>query len=373
MYKNMFVLLFCLLPGIYQAQSHLSEPETGCQFLLPWTCETCTFTWTGDCLNRIPEGKGVLTVFNEGEEIMWYDGEMKNGRFDGLGKYRDGMNQFEGNFKNGMYIGNNPYVINKNARIDTTKFNQTADWEAKTVVTKQIDNLHFTFPTKGYAYENRDTLVEKCLLAIQENCRLINDTSFTEFTRIHFVTSKKEMLLQAGYYVNALANIDARTIHMKVTNENSDEESSVTNPPIQHETMHIVSMTAWGRPAEGNNWLNEGLATYSENNCSGYTVAELYRYFLEENKLVPLESLAYQFYQTEEMISYHQSAYVVEYLISNYGLPKFETLWKSGFSSIQNIYGFSPAQLEAEINKSLLKTHPKSPKINWELIQKGCK
>lgn len=368
------ILIFLFISDNFcKAQSQLIDPETNCKFILPWNCETCTFGWTGDCMNQLPQGNGILTVINQAEEIMWYDGEMKNGKFDGLGKYRDAMNQLEGKFKNGIYLGTNPYIENKKARIDTTKFNQTEDWQIETTVTKQINNLYFTFPSEGYAYENRDVLVEKSLLAIKENCQLINDTSFTEFTRIRFVTSKEKMLLHAGYYVNALANIDTRSIHMKVTNENNSQENNIINPPIKHEMMHIVSITAWGTPGAGNNWLNEGLATYSENNCSGYSVSEMYRYFLEEKMLSSLESLAYQFYQTEEMISYHQSAYVVEYLISNYGLPKFEALWKDGFSNMENIYGFTSSQLEANINKYVLEIHPKSPKIDWETLRKGCK
>ena len=310
---------------------------------------------------------------NQSEEIMRYEGEMKKGKFDGSGKYRDAMNQLEGDFKNGIYLGINPHASNKKARIDTTQFNQTKDWQVETTVTKQIKNLYFTFPSEGYAYENRDALVKKSLLAIKENCQLINDTSFTEFTRIRFVTSKEKMLLHADFYVNALANIDTRSIHMKVTNENDNEEDNIITPPIKHEMMHIVSMTAWGKPGVGNNWLNEGLATYSENNCSGYSVSEIYRYFLEEKMLAPLESLAYQFYQTEEMISYHQSAYVVEYLISNYGIPKFEALWKGGFSSMEDIYGFTPLQLETNINKYIIEIQPNPLKINWKTLSKGCK
>jgi|GEM_PF-619674 len=375
MNRSLLIITIVLLIPTFscKAQSQLTEPETDCKYILPWTCESCTFKWTGDCLNNLPERKGVLTVINQSEEIMKYEGEMKNGRFDGVGKYRDAMNQLEGDFRNGIYLGANPHVSNKKARIDTTQFNQTKDWQIETIVTKQINNLYFTFPSEGYAYENRDALVEKSLLAIKENCQLINDTSFTEFTRIRFVASKEEMLLHADYYVNALANIDTRSIHMKVTNENDNEEDNIITPPIKHEMMHIVSMTEWGTPGAGNNWLNEGLATYSENNCSGYSVSEMYRYFLEEKMLAPLESLAYQFYQTQEMISYHQSAYVVEYLISNYGLPKFEALWKDGFLSMENIYGFTPSQLETTINKYVMEIHPKPPKIDWETLSKGCK
>lgn len=209
--------------------------------------------------------------------------------------------------------------------------------------------------------------------AIKKNCDLIKDTSYTEFTRIRFVKSKEEMLLHADLYVNALANIYARSIHMVVTDKGTENEKRI-NPPIVHELMHIVSMTEWGIPPTNVNWLNEGLATYAENNCSGYSVSEIYRYFLEEELLIPIDSLTNHFYQTEEMIGYHQSAYIVEYLISNYGIPKLETLWKSGFSAFESIYELSYSQMEKELSEQILKLYPVSPTIDWETLkEEGCK
>jgi hypothetical protein len=77
-------------------QSELSTPESDCKFILPWVCNECSFNWTGECVNNLPSGNGVLTVFNESEEIMKYEGQMKNGYFDGKGKYQDGMSKLDG-------------------------------------------------------------------------------------------------------------------------------------------------------------------------------------------------------------------------------------------------------------------------------------
>lgn len=366
--KHLFYLIFVFSITSAFGQSTLTEPETNCKFVLPWTCETCTFSWTGDCVNNAPTGSGVLAVFNEGNEIMRYEGEMKNGKFDGAGKYRDGMNQLEGDFENGVFISNNPFVIERNARLDTTKFNKTTEWEDKAQVSKQMDNFYFTFPASGYAYENRDRLVEECLEAFKQNCALIHDPSYTEFTKIHFVKSENEVLLHANIHVKNMADIQTRSIYMVVSDEEM-ETKKTKSPPIVHEVMHMVSMTEWGIPPSTNNWLNEGLATYAQNNCSGYTVAELYRYFLEKDMLIPIDSLTNHFPNTEEMVSYHQSACIVEYLISTYGITKFEDFWKGGFQSFESIYGVSFAQMQAALHKQLFDLYPVSPTINWETIQ----
>lgn len=371
--KYSFFLAFFLATQFSFGQSKLSNAAEDCEFTLAWTCDECTFKWTGECLNKSPEGIGVLTVYHGSDEIMRYEGEMKNGAFNGEGYYKDGMNEIEGMFDNGNFIDNNPFEQQRNAIIDTLSFNKTREWEQKSQFTKQIDNLYFSFPSKGYGFENRDKLLQECVEAFSANCKIIKDPDYTEFTQIIFVDSKNEMLLQSGLFIKGgAANIYRRTIHMVVF-DNGIESEKRTNLPIKHEIMHMVSMTAWGIPPNNVTWLNEGLATYAANNCSGYTVSELYRFFLEEKMLISVDSLSNNFYHTEEMIGYHQSACIVEYLIDNYGLEKLEALWKNGMTNFDSIYGLSYSQLEKNLNEHILKKHPKVAEINWSVLSKGCK
>lgn len=367
--RQLFIAPLFLLFHLSYGQSQLTTSGSDCTYLLPWNCETCTFTWTGDCVNNLPQGTGVLSVLNDGTEIMRYEGGMTMGRFNGYGTYRDAMNQMEGEFNHGQFVGSNHFITTRNARLDTTKFNATDQWETRTTVTKQVGNLYFTFPGDGYAFDHRDALVAQCIQAIEDNCRLINEPGFTEFTRIRFVQTKDEMLLHANLYVNALADIQNSAIHFLA----EDDSEKNTNLPIAHEMMHIVAMTAWGTPPSDNNWLNEGLATYAQNNCSGFTVAEMYRYLLDEELLAPIETLAHQFFELDDMISYHQSAYIVEYLIEKYGIAKFETFWQSGFSSLESIYGVNPQQLEEEVNQHVLATHPQPANMDEDILENGCR
>lgn len=152
---------------------------------------------------------------------------------------------------------------------------------------------------------------------------------------------------------------------MIVSDEGSEKK---VKPPIVHEVMHIVSMTTWGVPPGDNKWLNEGLATYAQNNCSGYSVSEIYRYLLAEDMLAPIEALAFQFHQVVEMVAYHQSAYIVEYLIVNHGLEKFEGFWRSGFSSFESIYGSTYDQMQTRLHKQLIETFPDPPNIDWDFL-----
>jgi len=58
--------------------------------------------------------------------------------------------------------------------------------------------------------------------------------------------------------------------------------------PLKHELTHLIVMLGWGYPHQTSIWMNEGLSTSQVNNCNGYSVSELYRYFLDKNKFMIL-------------------------------------------------------------------------------------
>ncbi len=106
MYQMIFFLSligFCLTT-LGLTQTSLTDSTSGCQYVMPWTCNECNMKWTGDCVNNIPNGNGVLTIQHESEEIMMYNGNMKNGNFHGFGSYKDGMSELEGYFMNGNFF-----------------------------------------------------------------------------------------------------------------------------------------------------------------------------------------------------------------------------------------------------------------------------
>ncbi len=100
------IFLFSIAPAF--SQTLLTDPSSGCQYTLPWNCEECTMHWTGNCLDSLPNGEGVLSVYHDTTEIMTYVGHMKNGNFDGPGSYQDGMNKMEGYFKNNYPLDIDP-------------------------------------------------------------------------------------------------------------------------------------------------------------------------------------------------------------------------------------------------------------------------
>jgi hypothetical protein len=236
-----------------------------------------------------------------------------------------------------------------------------------TPFTRQVENITFTFPAKSYAYENRDKLIKACLQAIKSNTALIKLDNYTDTINIQFLSSRQEMKTYTGLTVSGIAVLENKTIYMVV---NGDPKE--VNPPIKHELMHMISFSNWGYQGNDSNWLNEGLAALAENDCNGYDVEQIYRYLLDKNMLISMEKLAADFYKQPEMIAYHQSAYLVQYLLNTYGVEKLKDLWKHGFTAFEKIYNIPFLQIESDINNKVKQSFPLAPYIDWNIFQRGC-
>ncbi|MGB0888472.1 MAG: peptidase MA family metallohydrolase [Vicingaceae bacterium] len=185
---------------------------------------------------------------------------------------------------------------------------------------------------------------------------------------MRFLNSRKEMEKYVGYPATGWTNMWTQEIHVVA----NDSEDRIVKTPIKHEIMHMITMTTWGYPHENLIWLNEGLATYAGDDCNEITAGEIYNYFLTEEMLLPIDSLTNSFHAQDDMIAYHQSAYIVEYLMKKYGVKKIEELWRKGFASFSEVYGVSFTEMVASLNKTVVEQHKNSPVIDWAGYNKEC-
>jgi hypothetical protein len=72
------------------------------------------------------------------------------------------------------------------------------------------------------------------------------------------------------------------------------------------------------------------------------------------------------------MIAYHQSAYLVQYLLKHYGVEKFRNLWQQGFNSFQSIYGVTFSEVVKDIDITAKRDYPTAPDIVWKKFSVGC-
>ncbi|MFI0429378.1 peptidase MA family metallohydrolase [Mariniflexile sp. HMF6888] len=235
-------------------------------------------------------------------------------------------------------------------------------WNKIVTETKTINNITYIFPSEA-EIPRRNLAIEECQKAIEENLKLIGETEFNNKMDIEFLKSRKEMLKYGGMAAQGLAYPDRDVFFTLLKDKGS---------PIKHEMMHMITMYKWGTPPYSSTWMNEGLATYSGGTCSKYSLEEIYKYFIQSNKLISMDKLSEDFYENPDMIAYTQSAFICKFLIDNYGITKFKELWKSGYEKLNEIYGIDSKTLENTLKDYINKKYPKDINFDWEEFNKGC-
>lgn len=256
-------------------------------------------------------------------------------------------------------------LIRCNNKQEISELKETNGWKKDSQVLKTIENIKFTFPDSGYAFENKENFVKQSFNAMKENSKTIGLNKFTDTIFIRFLLSRNEMKKYTGTKGGGAATTYTKTLFV-VANENE-------KPPLTHELMHLMSTMEWGYPARSSDWMNEGLGTFAADNCNGYNVAQIYRYFLENDKLISMDLLSSDFYKHPEMVGYHQSGYIVEYLLSYYNIEQFKKLWTDGFENFKEIYDVPFSKVKADLEKYVMKKYPIAPEIDFEKFSKGCK
>jgi hypothetical protein len=243
----------------------------------------------------------------------------------------------------------------------TAQRKKISDWKTNCTVTKKIRNITFKFPSNGFAYDNRDSIVNACFEVINHDLSIIHQNEYRDTIVAQFLSSREEMLENTGNTASENAVPQMRKIWFV-----TDKDIS---PLITHEFMHMITISFWGQPPPQSYWLKEGIAVYAQNSCNGFTAEQVYAFFEKKNMLIPNDSLTANFYKQPMMIAYHQSAYISQYLIETYGVQKFGLLWHSGFDSFEKIYGIPFKQILLDIKNKLDKKYPEAPDIDWKTFK----
>jgi hypothetical protein len=116
-----------------------------------------------------------------------------------------------------------------------------ADWKTNCLVTKTIRNITFNFPSSGFAYDNRDSIVNACFEIIDHDLSIMHQKEYTDTIVAQFLSSRKEMLENTGYPSSESAVPQMRKIWFV-----TDKDIS---PLATHEFMHMITVSFWGQPA----------------------------------------------------------------------------------------------------------------------------
>ncbi len=237
------------------------------------------------------------------------------------------------------------------------------EWTKITAETKTVNNITYYFPSETDT-PKRNSAIEECQKSIEANLKLIEETEFSNKMDIEFVRSRKEMLKYTGMAAQGMAFPDRDVLFVLL------KDTGLS--PIKHEMMHMITMYKWGTPPASSTWMNEGLATYAGGTCFEYSLEEIYKYFVQSDKLISMDKLSQDFYENPDVVAYTQSAFISKYLIENYGISKFKELWKNGYEKLNEIYGFSSQILEQTLRDYINRKYPKDINFDWEKFNKGC-
>lgn len=245
-------------------------------------------------------------------------------------------------------------------------------------VCKQDKYIKYFFDT-DVSVEDREATIDKCEKYIEENLSLIGESSFCDSTYIIFVRDVKEMYELTRTYNSGICyppeDIDDIKKYLVFCRYGGSKI------PLKHELMHLVTLSKWGIP-EGSyslQWLSEGLATYADPQADlgNYTIEERYRVFLENGILSDIDTLLDNFNlnirdntinHTRDNylkihIHYNQSAYIVQYMIENYGIEKVKQLWQKGMRDFDIIFDFTIEEMIMNIEKEIKYKYPNPPNV----------
>ena len=237
------------------------------------------------------------------------------------------------------------------------------NWKVESQLTKRINNVNFNFPENFSDLDRRESLIKETFVSIKEISESIR-IELKDTIYVRFVLTREDMKPLTNYKPSGMVFPHIKTCYLVLNDK--------TPTPLKHELTHLIVMLGWGHPHQTSIWMNEGLSTYQVNNCNGYSVSELYRYFLEKKKLIDTNSLTSNFYGNSEMISYHQSGQIVRYLLENYSVEQFEELWKTGLDNFQIIYGKNFPIIIDEMENELQNNFPNVIDLDFDLFMEGC-
>ncbi|MDU1890053.1 MAG: peptidase MA family metallohydrolase [Dysgonomonas sp.] len=260
---------------------------------------------------------------------------------------------------------------------------QSWEKELENKVYKQGNNFRYLF-CEDTDIRQRNKLIDDCNKYVMDNLRIINESEYKKLTNIIFVRDYDEMFK----YVNEKLAGTIICAENTSTNQNFVfclyEDGKATS--LKHELMHIISYQKWGEVIGGTPliWLSEGLAMYADPTiyCNENSFEKIYAVLMQNNKLLSTHSLIEDFRggnpnnkdfdYVRILISYNQSAYIVQYMIDNYGIDKIKQLWQSGMDDFEKIFGLKFEDMTSEIEKELNRKYPNPIEFNWEKFYKRC-
>ena len=233
-----------------------------------------------------------------------------------------------------------------------------------TWIQRSAPGFRVYFLTDSYPAHHQDSLLARLPSAARHAEAMVRVQPLTQPLDLFFIESRAQMTALIGGRATGFAEPSTRTVLL------------VTNPEWRaferHEIMHVVSGQAWGPPADGTAWVQEGLAQAADGQCAGYSNADVALALATRHGWIPLEVMLTQFRRQPDLRAYLQAAPFVDWLLRRYGPDPLRQLWQHGATPVTRIQGKTLADLEREWQEKLRPVQAVTPTTLAAVESKGC-
>lgn len=233
-----------------------------------------------------------------------------------------------------------------------------------TWIRRTVPGFRVYFAENSYPAAHQDSLAELLPLALASARAIINAPALDAPIDLFFIENREQMKALIGGSATGFAQPSARTIFL------------VTNPEWRaferHEIMHVVAYHAWGPPAPGNDWLNEGLAQAADGTCAGHSNSDVALALTADHGWIPLDTILSNFRAQPDLRAYLQAASFVGYLLQQFGPVAIGELWQKGSRSDSAINGQTLRTIEREWREQLRTHESVAPGTLLAVESKGC-
>lgn len=185
----------------------VKDHKANCKIWLDEVTPADSLIWNGNCKNNFASGQGFLQWYQNDKLIATYKGEMKQGKFDGKGKFEIiGYATFEGTFSNGALNGKGAAYFNNGGKTIGNFVNgDFLNLDDKYLLLLQKHTVAIKNSLGTYANMNKDDNLFYYALVPQKSIQavLILFPSYGE--TVENVISCNKILMQQAYDKNIMS------------------------------------------------------------------------------------------------------------------------------------------------------------------------
>jgi hypothetical protein len=222
-----------------------------------------------------------------------------------------------------------------NALVESDSFNWTVESPSK--------KLFIYFEMNSFTKRHEQHVIAEIISHIDSTCSFLEVSEYNKDIHYFIVENRSQMALLVGYETNGSANYKENYI----TAIYSESINSISS---NHELFHLIAMNLWGKTE---NWFNEGMAVYADNNWYGYNLHELAKYLIDSNRIISMDKMRRKLRKYDSMISYPLLGSFAKYVDETYGRELTKSIWESDKKKIKKSFGTNLADLEQEWLKYL--------------------